>query len=55
MKQDRLSMLEQRLDEVDQKETSPLFLGKSRCDGNADRLRLLSEIESRLDDYGMIF
>ncbi|KAI1376850.1 hypothetical protein F4677DRAFT_76026 [Hypoxylon crocopeplum] len=50
-KQDKLSMLEKRLDEVDQKETSLLFLGKSRCDRNPDRIALLSEIESSLGDY----
>ena len=46
-------MLEQRLDQVDQQETSLLFLGKSRCDGNTDRTSLLSEIESCLADYGI--
>jgi hypothetical protein len=46
-------MLEQRLDQVDQQETSLLFLGKSRCDGNTDQISLLSEIESCLADYGM--
>ena len=54
LKQDRLSMLEQRLDQVDQQETSPLFLGMSRCDRNTDRLCLLSDIESCLADYGII-
>ncbi|KAI1104100.1 hypothetical protein F4804DRAFT_308229 [Jackrogersella minutella] len=51
LKQDRLSMLEERLEQVDQQETSLLFLGKSRCDRNADRISLLSEIESCLADY----
>ncbi|KAF7502934.1 hypothetical protein GJ744_004810 [Endocarpon pusillum] len=51
LKQDRLSILEQRLDQVDQQETSLLFLGKSRCDGNTNRISLLSEIESCLTDY----
>jgi hypothetical protein len=46
-------MLEQRLDEIDQHETSPLFLGKSRSDRNADRLSLLSDIETCLADYGV--
>jgi hypothetical protein len=45
-------VLEQRLDQIDQQETSPLFLGKSRSDGNTDRISLLSEIESCLADYG---
>ncbi|KAF2626793.1 hypothetical protein BU25DRAFT_72116 [Macroventuria anomochaeta] len=51
-KQDRLSMLEERLDEIDDKETSLLFLGKSRIDKNAARLSLLEDIESALADYG---
>ncbi|KAI0133390.1 hypothetical protein F4776DRAFT_133889 [Hypoxylon sp. NC0597] len=50
-KQDKLSILEQRLNELDQQETSLLFLGKSRCDNNPDRLGLLSEIENCLGDY----
>lgn len=52
LKQDKLSMLEQRLEQIDQQETSPLFLGKSRCDKNTDRISLLAEIESTLVDYG---
>ncbi|KAI8629553.1 hypothetical protein F5Y19DRAFT_433455 [Xylariaceae sp. FL1651] len=50
-KQDRLSVLEQRLEDVDQQEPSPLFLGKSRLDRNHHRLSLLAEIESTLEDY----
>ncbi len=46
-------MLEERLEHVDQQEASPLFLGKSRSDGNTDRISLLSEIESGLVDYGI--
>lgn len=52
LKQDQLSVLEQRLEQIDQQEESPLFLGKSRCDRNTDRISLLSEIEGRLADYG---
>ncbi|KAH8589516.1 hypothetical protein B0O99DRAFT_664524 [Bisporella sp. PMI_857] len=51
LKQDKLSILEQRLDQIDQQEKSPLFLGKSRYDKNTDRISLLSEIESCLADY----
>lgn len=47
-------MLEERLERVDHEETSPLFLGKRRCDKNLDRISLLSEIESCLADYGKI-
>ncbi|KAG8405055.1 hypothetical protein J3459_022263 [Metarhizium acridum] len=50
-KQDKLSMLEEKLEQVDCEETSPLFLGKNRCDGNAQRIALLSEIDTQLADY----
>ncbi|KPM45605.1 hypothetical protein AK830_g988 [Neonectria ditissima] len=50
-KQDRLSVLEQKLDRVDNEEQSPLFLGKSRCDGNHERIALLGEIDAALADY----
>ncbi|KAH6892190.1 hypothetical protein B0T10DRAFT_287825 [Thelonectria olida] len=51
LKQDKLSMLEKRLDEIDDLEKSPLFLGKSRIDRNPDRIAVLSEIEASLEDY----
>lgn len=47
-------MLEQRLDKIDQNESSLLFLGKSRCDKNEDRTSILSQIESSLADYGYL-
>jgi hypothetical protein len=46
-------VLEQRLDEVDQQETSLLFLGKCRSDRNRDRISLLAEIDTCLADYGI--
>lgn len=52
LKQDRLTVLEERLEEVDRKETRPMFLGVSRCDANAERASVLSEVESQLADYG---
>lgn len=52
LKQDRLSMLEERLEMIDREERSPLFLGKSRCDANPERITLLSEIDSQLAEYG---
>lgn len=51
-KQDQLSILEQQLEEIDQREVSPLFLGSSRCDRNAERIALLSKIDEHLKDYG---
>lgn len=47
-------MLEERLERVDQEEIYPLFLGKSRCDKNLERISILSDIESCLADYGNI-
>jgi hypothetical protein len=52
LKQDKLSLLEQQLDEIDEGEKYALFLGKSRCDSNADRAAVLAEIEDSLADYG---
>lgn len=52
LKQDKLSLLEQQLDEIDENEKCAIFLGKSRCDSNADRAAILAEIEDRLGDYG---
>ncbi|KAK2037005.1 hypothetical protein LZ31DRAFT_589165 [Colletotrichum somersetense] len=46
MKQDHLSVLEDKLDQLDENEESPLFLGKSRCDKNEARRTLLQEMES---------
>ncbi|KAL0932610.1 uncharacterized protein CTRU02_211573 [Colletotrichum truncatum] len=51
LKQDHLSVLEEKLDLLDEKEESPLFLGKSRCDRNEARKSLLLEIESCLSSY----
>ncbi|OTB18770.1 hypothetical protein K445DRAFT_19378 [Daldinia sp. EC12] len=51
LKQDKLSVLEEKLNKIDEQETSVLFLGKSRSDNNPDRLGLLSEIENCLSDY----
>ena len=46
-------MLEKQLDDQDQKETSPLFLGASRGDQNTARNALLSEIALQVEEYGM--
>ncbi|KAK1456148.1 hypothetical protein CMEL01_16560, partial [Colletotrichum melonis] len=50
-KQDRLSVLEEQLNQLDENEESPLFLGKSRCDKNEARRTLLQEMELCLADY----
>ncbi|KAF5021906.1 hypothetical protein F66182_6054 [Fusarium sp. NRRL 66182] len=51
LKQDKLTMLERQLQEIDKSEDSLLFLGRSRVDGNKTRLSTLSEIEAALEDY----
>ncbi|KAF2804949.1 uncharacterized protein BDZ99DRAFT_397158, partial [Mytilinidion resinicola] len=51
LKQDKLSMLEQRLETIDANEHAPLFLGSSRDDRNAERSSTLLEIDTALADY----
>ncbi|KAE8321315.1 hypothetical protein BDV39DRAFT_212541 [Aspergillus sergii] len=51
LKQDRLSLLEQTLDKLDQEESCDLFLGRSRNDKNLERITTLAEIDSCLTDY----
>ena len=53
LKQDRLTCLEAQLDQIDQNEKLPLYLGKSRGDTNPERKSVMSQIESALADYGM--
>jgi hypothetical protein len=53
-KQDRLSILEQQLENIDQLESSSLFLASNRLDGNAERQSVLDEIEIVLHDYGLV-
>jgi hypothetical protein len=52
LKQDRLSLLEQRLEKIDREETAVLFLGSSRDDSNNERNSVLSEIDTALANYG---
>ncbi|KAF4450820.1 hypothetical protein F53441_6152 [Fusarium austroafricanum] len=51
IKQDKLTVLEQKLREIDKSEETVLFLGMSRVDQNQSRLSTLSEIETALEDY----
>ncbi|KAI3328377.1 hypothetical protein F4824DRAFT_493216 [Ustulina deusta] len=51
LKQDKLTCLESQLDQIDQDEPLPLFLGKSRGDTNSERKSVLSQIESAIADY----
>ncbi|KAL9124339.1 MAG: hypothetical protein Q9217_006322 [Psora testacea] len=50
-KQDRLSLLEEQLETLDQNENTPLRLGSCRSDDNNERNTVLSEIDSALADY----
>lgn len=52
-KQDKLSLLELQLENIDSKEANALFLGAGRLDRNMDRKSVLSEIDVALADYGM--
>ena len=52
-KQDRLSILEQQLENLDQQETTTLFLASNRLDGNTERQTVLDDIEKALHDYGL--
>ena len=53
LKQDEITILEQRLDQLDKDEPNDLFLGSRRHDTNAQRKALLAEIEQKLVEYGM--
>ncbi|PYH47505.1 uncharacterized protein BP01DRAFT_217289 [Aspergillus saccharolyticus JOP 1030-1] len=50
-KQDSLSVLEKRLNEVDDNEASPLFLGSRRRDRNETRQQVLARIDTELAEY----
>jgi hypothetical protein len=54
MKQDQLSLLEERLDEVDHTEPRKLFLGNLRRDGNESRKNVLKTMDKALKDYGKV-
>lgn len=54
LKQDKLAILEERLDKIDIEENALLFLGKSRCDRNPERKHVLEELENKLADYGLL-
>jgi len=52
MKQDRVSVLEQELELVDQEERLELFLGNCRRDQNPQRKAVLEKLCNALSDYG---
>jgi hypothetical protein len=51
-KQDRLSVLEKKLEAIDCDESRPMFLGTTRLDRNVERAQVMAEIESALATYG---
>lgn len=51
LKQDRLSLLEKRLEKIDREEIDLLSLGSSRDDTNNERIVVLAEIDAALADY----
>ena len=53
LKQDRLSLLEKQLDQVDSEETALIRLGSCRNDDNKRRIKILSQVDSALLDYGI--
>lgn len=53
MKQDKLSILEEKIQRLDKEKLAGLFLGKSRVDTNQERLFVLVEIDSAMEDYGI--
>ncbi|KAM5354761.1 hypothetical protein ACJ41O_001408 [Fusarium nematophilum] len=50
-KQDKLSMLETELEQIDADETAPLFLGSSRDDMNGRRQEVMRKIDNAMADY----
>lgn len=54
VKQDRISVLEHRLQQIDKDELRPLFLGSLRRDKSVDRETVLADIEIALRDYGKV-
>ncbi|KAJ0414327.1 hypothetical protein BJY00DRAFT_318893 [Aspergillus carlsbadensis] len=51
LKQDRISVLEKKLETIDQEENAVFFLGASRRDKNVERQAIIADIDSALADY----
>ncbi|KAL9632056.1 MAG: hypothetical protein Q9204_003954 [Flavoplaca sp. TL-2023a] len=52
LKQDRISILENKLKHLDENEACEIFLTSSRDDANRNRQQLLADLDSALADYG---
>ena len=54
LKQDRISILENKLKHLDENEACEIFLTSSRDDANRNRQQLLADLDSALADYGTL-
>ncbi|KAF5703214.1 hypothetical protein FMUND_13090 [Fusarium mundagurra] len=54
-KQDKLSILEKRLNKIDREEPAPVFLSSMKMNGSPERAAIISEIEDALQSYGTGF
>jgi hypothetical protein len=52
LKQDRVAVLEKRLEELDRQVQPQLHLGSFQADTNAARIQVLKELDKSLADYG---
>ena len=52
-KQDKVTQLEQKLNEIDLNEKIPLFLGCRRRDTNTEREKVFWDLDIALGIYGM--
>lgn len=55
LKQDEITLLEAALDNSDNEETRPLFLGNARRDANPDRKQIIQKLTTALAEYGNPF
>ena len=54
LSQDKITQLEEELDQIDSDESSSLFLGCSRLDKNTKRQAVLAKLQEALSVYGKI-
>jgi hypothetical protein len=55
IKQQKVETLEKQLRELDLNESQELYLGSLRADKNAERIRILEELDTALASYGEPF
>ncbi|KAF2184808.1 hypothetical protein K469DRAFT_708576 [Zopfia rhizophila CBS 207.26] len=54
LKQDEITMLEEKLDTIDSKEDCALFLGCSRRDNNTERQQVVQQLSTALTEYDVM-